>query len=132
MADRRWVLAPVPDEVAVFDETEVRGAILNLVDNAVKATATDDTVSLSASLAGPMLRFSVEDSGSGIPEAERDAVLDRFARWGGSDPARTGLGLAIVNAVCDSHGGRVAIARSELGGAAVTMEIRRIPIGVDQ
>ncbi len=124
LADRNWVLVPVPDAVAHFDETEVRGALLNLVDNAVKVTTVGDTISVAARVDGSMLHISVDDSGPGIPEADRESVLDRFWRPGHGPTEGSGLGLAIVSAVCQAHNGRVEIADSDLGGASVTMILR--------
>jgi signal transduction histidine kinase len=125
LADRQWVLLAVPDAVVRFDETEVRGALLNLVDNSVRATGPGDVIAVSAAVHGPAVAIAVEDSGPGIPEADRGRVLDRFSRPGGSRGQGSGLGLAIVSAVCRSHGGSVRITDSELGGAAVTMVFRQ-------
>ena len=124
IAEREWVLAPLPDARWHLDPEEVRGALLNLVDNAVRATGPGDAIEVSAQLAddgglGPALRISVDDSGPGIPEADRDRVLQRAWRAGAS--GGTGLGLAIVDAVCRAHGGRVEIGGSHLGGARMTM-----------
>src|SRR5581483_8119641 len=104
----------------------VRGALLNLVDNAVKATGPGDTIRLTAACEVPdpgWLTISVEDSGPGIPEAERESALDRFTTPRPRPPGRTGLGLAIAGAVCRAHGGRLAIGGSALGGALVTLEL---------
>lgn len=123
LAPRRWELGQVPDAVVAFDETEVRGALLNLVDNAVHATGATDTIRISARQDGRFLVLEVEDSGPGIPATERSRVLDRFARRPtGADGS--GLGLAIVSAVCEAHGGSVSIGDSPLGGASVTMRIQ--------
>jgi signal transduction histidine kinase len=121
LAQRQWVLEPVPDEVVRFDETEVRGALLNLVDNSVRATNPGETITISARVARDQLRISVEDSGPGIPPANREAVRNRFARPGGGAPGGTGLGLAIASAVCHGHSGEVEISDSRLGGATVTL-----------
>ncbi len=121
IADRNWILEPVPDAVVAFDETEVRGALLNLVDNAVKFTIANDTISVAARIHGPLLRISIDDSGPGIPESDRESVLDRFWRPGHGPGHGSGLGLAIVSAVCRAHNGRVEIADSDLGGASITM-----------
>lgn len=126
IADRDWRLGVVPDAVIAFDETEIRGALLNLVDNAVKATTTGGVIAITAELddARSELRVAVEDSGTGIADEDREAVLDRFARPGGRPAGGTGLGLAIVRAVAEGHGGRVEIDSSPLGGARVIMTIK--------
>lgn len=124
LADRHWEIGPVPDAVIRFDESEVRGALLNLMDNAVRATGPTDTIRLSARLHEGDLVLTVEDSGPGIPPAERSRVLDRFARRATMSTDGSGLGLAIVSAVCDAHDGSVTIGDSALGGAAVSMRLR--------
>jgi signal transduction histidine kinase len=125
LADRQWLLDPVPDGVVRFDETEVRGALLNLVDNSVGVTRSGDVVAIVVRLTPLRLLITVEDSGPGVSAADRDLVLDRFARPGRAEKAGTGLGLAIVSAVCRAHGGTVTIGDSALGGASVTMSLSR-------
>jgi signal transduction histidine kinase len=68
-----------------------------------------------------VIKLSVDDSGPGIPEDQRAAVLQRFSRPGARDLEGSGLGLAIVRAVAEGHGGRIIIETSDLGGARVTM-----------
>ncbi len=120
---REYSLGPVPDLVIVVDEDKLRGAILNLVSNAVHATRTGDVVRISAAVneVRREIELVVEDSGPGIPIAARALALERFARPGPRSPGGTGLGLAIVRAVSEAHGGRVIIDESSLGGARVTM-----------
>ena len=113
----------VPDMAVEIDVEKVRGALLNLVDNAVRATSTGDVVSLGASYdeESSLVRLNVDDSGPGIPESERRAVLERFQRPGARDRDGSGLGLAIVKAVAEAHDGWIEITTSPLGGARVTM-----------
>lgn len=123
IADRRFELAPVPDVVVVADPAKLRGALLNLVENATKATEPGDSIAIAARVEVPSGRLviSVEDSGPGIAPRERQAVLDRFARPGARDSGGSGLGLAIVKAVSEAHGGAVSIGDSRLGGCAVAI-----------
>ena len=123
LAPRAWSLGPVPDVVVRADGPKLRGALLNLVDNAVKATGAGDPIAFVTSV-DPVtgeLSLAVEDAGPGIAPAERDAVLGRFARTGSWGDDGTGLGLAIANAVADAHGGRVEVGASRLGGARVAI-----------
>ncbi|WP_233151850.1 cell wall metabolism sensor histidine kinase WalK, partial [Pelomonas sp. KK5] len=99
----------------------LRVLVRNLVDNAIKYTPAGGKVDVA--LRGASL--VVEDSGPGIPEAERARVFDRFYR---SDAAAStnvtgsGLGLAIVKSIADRHGAALALDRSEaLGGLRVTL-----------
>lgn len=123
LASRAFVLGNVPDIVLAVDESKVRGAVLNLMANAVSATVEGDTIRLSATIGADAGEISliVEDSGPGIPTSQRDRSLERFARLGHGGPGGSGLGLAIVKAISEAHGGRVEIGDSDLGGARVAM-----------
>ncbi len=129
LAPRNWMAGPIPDVVVVADLDKLRGAILNLVENAVHATGPEDSIRLSAREAGtsahPTVEIAVDDSGPGIPPEQRQAVLGRFARPGGSGGTGTGLGLAIVGAVARAHHGSVDITDSPLGGCRVVLTIPR-------
>ena len=120
LAERNWVLAEVPDAVLFVDQSKLRGALLNLIDNAVKATQPGDTIKLSASCDGAVI-LGVMDTGRGIPPQLQQAVFDRFRTAAPSDQRGAGLGLAIVKAVAEGHGGSVHL-ESALGqGTTVTM-----------
>ncbi len=87
-------------------------------------TSPSDTVEIVCELDGTqqaLLTFAIEDSGPGIPTAQREAVLARFARPGARDQDGSGLGLAIVRAVAEAHGGLVTVGESRLGGARIAM-----------
>lgn len=105
LADRYWELGDLPDLVIHADAAKLRGAMLNLIDNAVKATTPADRITLSAARTPTALRLAVYDTGHGIPAALHEAVFDRFHR--GRDPHQrgSGLGLAIVAAVAEAHRG---------------------------
>jgi signal transduction histidine kinase len=124
LAPREWKLSPVPDVVARFDEAKVRGALLNLVDNAVRATKDGDVVAVAADRrwdGGIVL--SVDDSGPGIPEERRAEVLRRFARPGAADSEGSGLGLAIAATVAAAHGGSLELADSPYGGLRASLSL---------
>jgi two-component system OmpR family sensor kinase len=88
----------------------------NLLDNAVKYSPDGGQVDVALS-AEPEPCLTVEDSGPGIPEAERERVFDRFYRVAGAQGAGSGLGLAIVRAIAARHGAAVRLDRSaRLGG----------------
>ncbi|WP_029000897.1 ATP-binding protein [Azohydromonas australica] len=92
----------------------------NLLDNALKYTPEGGTVDLSVQREGASMRLVVEDSGPGIPEAERERVLDRFHRVPGTEAPGSGLGLAIVKAIAELHGAALRLEKSQrLGGLRV-------------
>lgn len=97
----------------------------NLIDNAVKYTPGDTKrVRVQVGREGTWARLSVEDHGTGIPENERENVLERFYRVG-SELTRTspglGLGLYLVRRAVESLGGRVRIEDGAGGGTLVTI-----------
>ncbi len=87
-----------------------------LIDNAIKYTPPSGQVRVSTTLLSNRVRFTVEDSGPGIPVEERQAVFDRFMR-GSKEPGGSGLGLAIAEVIILATHGSKSISASDLGGA---------------
>ena len=75
-----------------------------------------------------MLR--VEDTGPGIPAAQRELVFERFYRIAGSEAEGSGLGLAIVKEIVDAHQGTIAL-RDGTGGRGLIIEVR-LPAGAEE
>ncbi|MEO8266887.1 MAG: HAMP domain-containing sensor histidine kinase [Ilumatobacteraceae bacterium] len=98
----------------------VRLAIANLVRNAlVHGVPVDGSPQrVAVSVAGSTV--TVDDNGPGVPPADRQRMLERFERGGGSG---SGLGLAIAQQVAIAHGGSVLIGSSPLGGARVALTL---------
>ena len=93
-----------------------RGAIEtlldNLVDNALRYTAAG-RITVRAHLEGSRPVLEVEDTGPGIPAADRARVFDRFYRGESAPTGGSGLGLAIVKRIAERHGATVALADGE-------------------
>ncbi|HWQ55596.1 MAG TPA: ATP-binding protein [Bryobacteraceae bacterium] len=107
----RLVEQPAPEEAEVSCDAEAVSQILsNLLDNAIKYTPEGGVITVGAVPAAKSIRFSVRDSGSGIPEEDLPRLFERFYRV---DKARsralggTGLGLSIVKHLVLAHGGDV-------------------------
>lgn len=96
-------------------------ACRNLLENAIRAAGRNGSVHLSV-LAAPAPTLVVEDSGPGVPEAERARIFDRFVRKSRSASEGAGLGLSIVARIAELHQARVRIGESGLGGASFRME----------
>jgi len=113
-----------PDALALpGDADALRSLLRNLIDNALLHGGRTPTVRVSLSADARTANLQVDDSGPGIPQAERERVFDRFHR---RDPGRgtgSGLGLAIVRAVVRAHGGSVQLANSPLGGLRVEVRL---------
>ena len=89
-----------------------------LLDNACKYVPEGGTVDVTVWADGNRVRLAVDDSGPGIPAAERSRIFDRFRR-ATDQPGGAGLGLAIANSVVSATGGRWTIGNSPLGGASL-------------
>jgi two-component system OmpR family sensor kinase len=122
MAPRNWVMEPVPEVVIWADRAKLRGALLNLVDNAVKATSEKGTIRLAAEV-GPELLLAVSDDGRGISEEDQRQVFDRFRRFAQSSYGGSGLGLAIVKAVVEAHGGHAHLTSAVGQGCKVVIAL---------
>ncbi|MFG1942162.1 DUF4153 domain-containing protein [Nonomuraea sp. NPDC048826] len=86
--------------------------LANLLDNAVRHSPPDGTVTVTASPAGPGVRLAVADRGPGIPASARGRVFERFSRLDAgrtADGGGAGLGLAIVKEIVELHGGSIRI-----------------------
>ncbi len=112
------------------DAEEVRAAVSNLIDNAVKYSSSDVKIRVeTAPVDGKFAALRVTDRGAGIPKAELKQIFKRFYRVAGPQTARvkgTGLGLYIVRSVAKRHGGR-AWAESEGPGRGSTF-VLQLPI----
>ena len=115
-------------DAAVLDghPEALRILLRNLLDNAVKYTPPGGTVDLEVRNEADVMRLSVEDSGPGIPEQDRERVLARFYRVAGTEAVGSGLGLAIVRSIAELHGATLSLGRSQrLGGLRVEL---RFPV----
>ncbi|AEG93982.1 ATP-binding protein [Ramlibacter tataouinensis] len=101
----------------------------NLVDNAIKYAPPGGRVDLGLALEDGAPVLTVEDSGPGIPEDQRERAFDRFHRLGSADEAAgSGLGLAIVRAIAQRHGASVRLdASARLGGLRAEVRWPRRP-----
>ena len=91
------------------DASLVDDLVSNLLDNALKYTPAGGSVTLSVGQVNGKAYLAVEDTGPGIPEAERQRVRQRFYRLPNSPGHGSGLGLAIVDEVAQLYGACVSI-----------------------
>ncbi len=113
-----------PDVMLKANRELIGQAMVNLLENAVKYARPDDgsvgKINVELRRDADIVRVVVADNGSGIPEADRKRVLERFVRLeqSRSEPG-SGLGLALVNAVARLHGGAFRIEDNQPGVRAV-------------
>lgn len=116
LADRRWTVDAAPEVVVDLDAQRITQAVLQLADNAVRHTGTDDLIGIGAALRDGHLEIWVRDTGSGVPDELRPRLFDRFTQDSTSEGF--GLGLSIVAAIAEAHDGTVALDPAEVGGGA--------------
>jgi two-component system sensor histidine kinase SenX3 len=119
----------VPNAVDVeltCDHRQLRAALVNLLDNAVKYSGPGQPVEVGACVDGDRLSLFVRDHGIGIPTRDLERIFERFYRV---DRARsretggTGLGLSIVRHVAQAHGGEVSVQSREGEGSTFTLHL---------
>lgn len=120
-------IAPTPPNVElVCDPRQLRSALVNLLDNAIKYSEPGDRVEVGATVRDERVSFIVRDHGIGIPMRDLERIFERFYRV---DRARsretggTGLGLAIVRHVAQAHGGDVSVQSREGEGSTFTISV---------
>ncbi|WP_153147890.1 ATP-binding protein [Dechloromonas sp. H13] len=100
----------------------LRVLVRNLVDNAIRYTPPGGQLRVAVEHAAEQIRFSVSDSGPGIPAGERNSVLRRFHRLDQGTQPGSGLGLAIVARIAELHGAELELATArDLHGLQATV-----------
>ncbi|PYX37657.1 MAG: two-component sensor histidine kinase [Acidobacteria bacterium] len=111
------------------DPEELRTAVCNLLDNAVKYSGGNVDVAVRMEAGDKNVLLRVRDAGVGIPQEELKRIFKRFYRVSSRSLAHvkgTGLGLFIVRSIARKHGGKVfAESAGEGQGTTVTMELPR-------
>ncbi len=125
-ADRQAVSVTVTGQSAVVpgDRTLLEEMMVNLIDNAIKYNHRNGRVQIAVGMDGARPRFSVQDTGVGIPEEHQARVFERFYRVDKSrskDTGGTGLGLSIVKHGAQLHGAEITLESRPGQGTTVTL-----------
>lgn len=114
----RTIAADLPFVAA--DPVLLTHIIANLVDNGLRHAR--GVIDLAADVSNGTVRLSISDDGTGVPDADRDHVFDRFVRIEGSDRTDgSGLGLAIVRGFAEAMAMHVSLSAAPSGGACFTL-----------
>jgi signal transduction histidine kinase len=99
---------PPGELVASANAEKVQRVLFNLIQNAIRHTPADGSVTVRASTSGGNVEVEVADNGEGVPASDGERVFEAFYR---GDAARgedgAGLGLAISRAIVEAHGGKI-------------------------
>ena len=90
------------------DENKLSRTLVNLIANAIKFTKAG-TVTISASQDAEDIRFTIRDTGPGIPAEAFDRIFEKFGQLDSNSRHGTGLGLAFCKLAVEAHGGRIAV-----------------------
>lgn len=107
-------------------ERDLERVVRHLLDNATRHARSAATISLDVVGPGDRVAVVVDDDGDGIPEDQRERVLERFTRLDEArsrDAGGAGLGLAVVDELVRSAGGTLTLGVAPAGGARVAVEL---------
>ena len=120
-----WWITPDADQTLIGDQARVRQIVLNLVSNAVKFTDTGGVV-VKIRRVGRLTRISVEDTGIGLEQSDRDNLFVEFEQAESTQRRHTGgtgLGLAISKRLARAMGGDITVTSSPGHGSTFTVDV---------
>ena len=113
VTDRHRMQIKMSGEISLYaDRKLVKQMLRAIIDNSIKYTPSDGTISISANQMENCVEISIKDTGIGIPKEEIGRIFNRFYRV---DKARSketggsGLGLSIVKLIVDAHRGSITV-----------------------
>lgn len=122
------LVTDLPEDVpeVLADLTLISHAFANLLSNALKYTDPGGTVTVSAVTEGEFVRFTVSDTGRGIPAQYLEKVMEQFFRVPGQvADSGVGLGLSIVKDIIDAHGSTIRVESGTGEGSRFSFTLRR-------
>jgi signal transduction histidine kinase len=104
---------------------QIQRVLFNLIQNAIRHTPADGSVTVRAAAAAGGVQVEVADTGSGVTDEDRERVFEAFFQGGASARGNggAGLGLAISRAIVEAHGGRIWLEPS-VAGTSVRFTLR--------
>lgn len=120
-----------PDVWTTGDENELRGVLINLIENARVAVAAqehDRRIRVTLRQSGDMITWTIDDNGPGVDASIADELFDPFIT---NRPQGTGLGLSTSRRIAEAHGGTLTYAPSPDGGACFSLHLHALEHGAD-
>jgi two-component system OmpR family sensor kinase len=127
LAPRDFAVHSSGKAVVLGDRDMLLQSLLNLLNNAIDATANGGSIVVRCMPAGDSVLVQVLDDGPGIPDSDLPRVFDRFYRARNTrrsaEAGRSGLGLTIAARLAVRHGGSLTAANHQAGGAVFTLAL---------
>ena len=111
-----------------FDKGKIQQVLYNLLDNAIKFSSDDSSISIETTDRNGKIYISVKDHGIGIPKKSLTKIWDRFYKSDlsrGKDKKGTGLGLAIVKEIMQAHNENISVVSTEGVGTEFTFTLKK-------
>lgn len=115
------IIAKVEWAMVRATESELERVLINLISNAIKYTPEGSRIEILSHPENEMVRFTVVDQGSGIPEHSRQEVFAPFKQLANAKAVAspsTGLGLSVCKTIVERGGGKIWVENGKSGGAA--------------
>jgi len=125
---RHHLRIEIPDRIPLvsIDEVRIGEVLTNLVENAVKFSDENTTITIEVHSNGKEVVLSVTDEGIGIPQELHHKIFERFFQGNGRKTGRrkgTGLGLAICRGIVEAHGGKIWVSNETAKGTRFSFSL---------
>lgn len=120
------VRTQVPEHLPLqwLDAVLMEQVLVNLIENACKYSPAGSAIEIGSRLEADQCQLWVADQGGGIEAGQEQRIFEKFYRaLPESEQSGVGLGLALCKAIVEAHGGSIAVANSQHGGALFTINL---------
>lgn len=119
--------AALPQVSVLADNERIGHVFSNLIGNAVRHTPNGGSIELGAASINGFVRFTVSDTGNGIPKEYRERIFEKFFQIPGAGPKGTGLGLYIAKEIVSAHGGEIGVESQAGHGSTFWFTLPALP-----
>lgn len=135
--DNRKIKVNISDDflMADMDARLIVQVLINLINNAIKYTENDSTISINAYQIEDYVYIEVCDNGSGIEDKDKDKIFEKFYTVNQSivDSKKSmGLGLALCKSIVEAHGGVISVKDNHPTGAIFTFSLPATKITINK
>src|SRR5262245_37448251 len=114
------------DASVLADRERIGHVFSNLVGNAVRYTPKGGSITVGAEVKNGTVRFTVADTGSGIPQEYQERIFEKFFQVPNSERKGTGLGLYIAKEIVRGHGGDIGVESEPGKGSTFWFTLPRV------